>query len=306
MTNTLKKEYLDNYLLECATTKNLNNKTLKAYQIDLLQFYDFCNNQKLNKQLINAFITELQKKYNKPKTIKRKIASIKAFFNYLEFNEIIDYNPFIKLRLQFKEPFILPKTIDINTLTKVIHKAYQEIEESTSDYKKKIAVRNAAMIELLFSTGIRISELCNITAEDIDLEQGIIKIYGKGSKERVLSIGNQNVLLILTKYYQQNKTIIDSTGYFFINRVQKKISEQSMRILLNRYVEQLNLNQHITPHMFRHTFATQLLEHDVDIRYIQRILGHSSINTTQIYTHVSSNKQKEILKLKNPRNFITL
>ena len=157
------------------------------------------------------------------------------------------------------------------------------------------------MIELLFSTGIRISELCNIKIENIDFKEQTLKIFGKGSKERILYIGNDHVLNILKKYNDLN-CINENQSFFFINKFGDKISEQSVRILLNKIEKELNFSIHITPHMLRHTFATKLLEKDVDIRYIQNILGHSSISTTQIYTHVTYPKQKEILINKNPMN----
>lgn len=153
----------------------------------------------------------------------------------------------------------------------------------------------------MFATGIRVSELCNIKDEDINLEERTLKIFGKGSKERMLYIGSGEVVKILKKYKEVIKDK-ENNGFFFINKFNLKLSEQSVRILLNTLEKRLNLSIHITPHMFRHTFATNLLEKDVDIRYIQKILGHSSISVTQIYTHVSYPKQKEILTIKNPRN----
>ena len=157
-------------------------------------------------------------------------------------------------------------------------------------------------MELLFSTGIRVSELCHVRDTELNLKDCYVRIYGKGAKERILQIGNPDVLHILHVYRSLFHEEITNSGFFFINRLGHPLSEQSVRLLLLHYEKTLNLPQHITPHMFRHTFATQLLEEDVDIRYIQHILGHSSITTTQIYTHISSNKQKEILCQKNPRN----
>ena len=139
---------------------------------------------------------------------------------------------------------------------------------------------------------------------DVDLLEGTIKIYGKGSKERIVQIGNKDVLASLINYENAFTDKIRSTGYFFVNRLQRRLSEQSVRLMINKYVEKAGLSNHITPHMFRHSFATLLLEEDVDIRFIQKLLGHSSIITTQIYTHVASNKQRDILTSKHPRNRI--
>ena len=133
---------------------------------------------------------------------------------------------------------------------------------------------------------MRISELCSLKPSDIDLESNNILIYGKGAKERVIQIGNQEVIAALKLYKEAFGNDIDSCGYFFVNRLQHKLSDQSVRFMINHYAELAGISQHITPHMFRHSFATLLLEQDVDIRYIQRMLGHSSISTTEIYTHV--------------------
>jgi integrase/recombinase XerD len=158
------------------------------------------------------------------------------------------------------------------------------------------------MIELLFATGLRVSELCSINADHIDLDNGSILIMGKGAKERVLQIGNPEVLSVLRRYVKENEVHIHETGCFFVNRLSSRISEQSVRFLIKQLCAKAAVEQNITPHMFRHTFATLLLEEDVDIRYIQRMLGHSSILTTQIYTHVTVEKQRQILTKKHPRN----
>jgi integrase/recombinase XerD len=160
------------------------------------------------------------------------------------------------------------------------------------------------MLELLFVTGLRVSELCSLNADYINLGNGSILIMGKGAKERVLQIGNPEVLSILRRYAEENAVRIRETGCFFINRLSSRISEQSVRFLIKRLCSKANVEQNITPHMFRHSFATLLLEEDVDIRYIQRMLGHSSILTTQIYTQVTVEKQRQILATKHPRNKI--
>lgn len=300
------KELLEKYLGECKTRKNLNQKTIKAYAIDLQQFMEYAQEKECTKELINQYFDCLYERYSKPKTVKRKIASIRALFNFLSYEDYITTNPFEKIRIQFKEPKILPRTIQMSYMKKIIEVSYQKIKNSSTDYKEKHAVRNAAVIELLFSTGIRVSELCNIKRKEINLEDGELLIFGKGAKERMLQIGNENVLKILKSYATLYEDDLKDSEYFFLNKNKERLSEQSVRILLKTLETEIGLDQHITPHMLRHTFATQLLEEDVDIRYIQRILGHSSISTTQIYTHVSSHKQKEILVMKNPRNAIEI
>ena len=290
------------YLSFCANRKNLDKKTIKSYRIDLRQYQEFIEINRIEwneKSSIERYIDILHSKY-KPKSVKRKIASIKAFFHYLEIEEILELNPFHKIQIKYKEPFILPKTIPINHIEAIINYAYEQYKKATSAYEKKVALRNILILELLFATGMRISELCSLRKEQIDFHDYIIKIYGKGSKERLIQICNANVRRLIDKYIK----IIESEEheYLFINRLHNRLSEQSVRYMINDYAKNAHISKHITPHMFRHSFATLLLEEDVDIRYIQQMLGHSSITTTQIYTHTSINKQRAILATKHPRN----
>ena len=170
-------------------------------------------------------------------------------------------------------------------------------------YGTFVALRDRAILETLFATGIRVSELCSLKVKDISIDDGVIKIMGKGAKERIVQIRNSEVISSLQRYQTSNKF---ESEYFFVNRQAARISEQSVRFMIRRLCNTADVPQHITPHMFRHSFATLLLEEDVDIRYIQRMLGHSSIQTTQIYTQVTMEKQRQILTLKHPRNKIRL
>ena len=174
-----------------------------------------------------------------------------------------------------------------------------------STYSQRVLVRDVAILELLFATGMRISELCSLHTDDIDLIEGSVKIYGKGAKERLIQISNQNVLIALRNYAGCWNDGIKSSNHFFLNRLGNSLSDQSVRYMIQKYSGQAGISLHITPHMFRHSFATFLLEEDVDLRYIQRLLGHSSITTTQIYTHVTLKKQRDILTYKHPRNKLT-
>lgn len=295
------EKQLESYYEDCKFRKRLNEKTIKAYTIDLNQYLEFITTTEINQKIINEYIHYLNKKYLKYKTIKRKIASVKAFYSYLEYEEIIDYSPFNKIKTKIKEPKLLPKTIQKDYIDKIIHLLLKDLKNSKTEFQKKISLRNITLISVMFSTGIRVSELCNIKLKDIDLLEKKLKIFGKGAKERILYLGNSNVVQLCQMYLTYNNTC-KKNEYFFLNKFNKKLSEQTVRILLKKIESELELSTHITPHMFRHTFATTLLEKGVDIRYIQNILGHSSISTTQIYTYVTYSKQKEILTNKNPIN----
>lgn len=295
---------IEDYLKFCHSQKRLDEKTLKAYRIDLRQFYNHTSVtdiSEITSQILEDYIARLHQQY-KPKTVKRKIASLKAFFHYLEYKDIIDRNPFNKIQIRFREPVILPKTIPLHTIEVFLSAIYNQRRHAKTDYQKKNALRDAAVTELLFATGMRISELCALKNDDINLYDGTILIYGKGDKERRIQIGNESVINILQEYKDTfHKEPLDNND-FFINQSGSVLSDQSVRRMIVKYSSLAAIDMHITPHMFRHTFATSLLEADVDIRYIQEMLGHSSINITEIYTHVALAKQKSILSTKHPRN----
>lgn len=293
------------YLDICRFQKKLSEKTLKAYRIDLNQLERFLKQThgSLTRDSIAQYVVFLNRKYQ-PRSAKRKIATMKAFCRYLKEEDLILSDPFSKLRISTKTPLILPRTIPLRVIEQLLAASYRQISEGKTPYQRKCALRDTAVIELLFATGVRVSELCQLKTCDINLPEGELRIYGKGAKERIIQIGNPAVLKILNNYRESYG--ISGTGYFFVNRCERPLSEQSVRQILNKYAQQADISTHITPHMFRHSFATMLLEEDVDIRYIQKLLGHSSITTTQIYTHVAMAKQKSILVHKHPRNKILL
>lgn len=293
------KEYLE----YCHIQKRLDPKTLKAYRIDLAQFISRISPSAaadITPAILECFIGELHQSY-KPKTVKRKIASVRAFFRYLEYRELIDQNPFNKVQIKFREPVILPKTIPLYAIEDILNAIYAQYRSASTDYQRRSALRDAAVIELLFSTGIRISELCSLRSADVNLSDRTILIYGKGAKERRIQIGNDDVAKTLETYRQSFLPEIQNSRHFFVNLSGRALSDQSVRRMINKYSLRASTDLHITPHMFRHTFATSLLEADVDIRYIQEMLGHSSINVTEIYTHVAMTKQREILTTRHPR-----
>ena len=279
-------------------------KTTKAYQTDLRQFADYTNSI-FDREHIQSYITQLHRSF-KPKTAKRKIATLKAFTHYLMVQDLISANPFDKIETSFREPVLLPKTIPFNIISAILSSAYSSLKVCQTDYSRKCVLRDIAVLEILFATGARVSEICTLTPGAMDLENHMLKIFGKGSKERIIQIEHPDVLKALSNFFRAFQDEIYTAGFFFVNKLKHRLSEQSVRAMINRYVNAVGYERHVTPHMFRHSFATLLLEEDVDIRYIQKILGHSSITTTQIYTHVAMAKQKEILSIKHPRNKIKI
>jgi integrase/recombinase XerD len=296
------------FLNHCRFEKNLNEKTLRAYSTDLRQFTSFLTDLNLlgeiegiDKFVIRDYLRDLSK--FEPKTVKRKIASLKALFNFLEFDDLLHSNPFRKIRINLKESKKLPTCMNNTEVKEIFLAAYKEKSSNTDigSYAYKEKVRDIAVMETLFATGIRVSELCNLKKNDALVDSGFIKVLGKGSKERVIHICHPGVKKALSDYFGLFKKELSESQYLFTNRLKKRLSEQSVRLMIRKYSKLAKLKKHVTPHTFRHTFATLLLEEDVDIKYIQKFLGHSSIMTTQIYTHVNSIKQKEILSTKHPR-----
>ena len=287
------------YLKFCQFRKELDEKTLKAYRIDLRQFFDFCDSADPSREKIEEYVTELHRQY-KHKTVKRKIASIKAFYHYLEEEEIIEDTPFRKIRVNFKESFILPRIIPRVEIEQLLNCMYAQYER-LDGLARKLWLRDMGVVEMFFATGPRVSEISNIQKNNIDLTSGLLCIEGKGDKERYVQIGDEDVLTLLREYYSENAEDIEKCGSFFVNIRGKRFTEQSIRGMLKRHAKQAGIERKLTPHMFRHSLATYLIEEGVDISFVQQILGHSSIRTTQIYIHVAAGKQAEILKEKHPR-----
>lgn len=288
------------YLEYCEYRKELDRKTLKAYRIDLRQYFEYICVDEPDKEKIEEYVTHLHKSY-KQKTVKRKIASIKAFYNYLEETEIIAESPFRKIKVKFKETVTLPRIIPREEIEKLLNHMYQCLNENDKA-SRKFMLRDVAVIEVFFATGARVYEISNIRDDSINLNTGLIRLMGKGGKERYVQISNTSILEVLKKYYDENEQSIKKSGYFFVNNRESRYTEQSIRLMLKKYTKQAGIERNITPHMFRHSFATYLIEEGVDVSCVHQILGHSSIKTTQIYIHIAAKKQAEILKELHPRN----
>lgn len=297
------------FINHCKYEKNLSEKTIKAYSIDIRQFVEFLIEKNYSLEIEKITKTEIREYLEvisclKPKSIKRKIATMKAMFNFLEFEDKILINPFRKMRIKIQEPKRLPKVMEIRDVNAIFKSAYSKntSNKDTTTYSYLESLRNIAVIELLFATGARVSEIANLKKTDLDFYSGTVSIKGKGDKERNIQICNKETIKILKEYYKLFKTKIKNAGdYFLVNRLGSKLSDQSIRGIVKELSKKAKIQKHITPHVFRHTLATLLLEKDVDIKYIQSILGHSSIMTTQIYTHVNRKKQRQILTTKHPR-----
>ena len=297
------------FLCYCRLERGLSKLTLNAYKLDLRQFSSSLkeNNplvDSLDKLVLRNYLSKLEHKY-KPRSIKRKIATLKAFFAYLEHEEHITSSPFRKLRLKLDREKQLPRLIPITSITKLLSCAYSLRNENCSDIKLYCeTTRDIAVIETLFSTGLRVSELCSLKAKDVDLKQQTITVLGKGKRERIIPLCCPETRLALETYLHSFEKYIRPSKAFYINRNMNPLSDQSVRQIIRKYQRRAGLPGPITPHMFRHTIATLLLENGVDIRNIQTLLGHSSLAVTEIYTHVSLSAQREALEKRHPRQWL--
>lgn len=302
---TLVTEVMDDFLEYCSIEKKLDEKTIRAYKTDLQQCISLVGNgaiDQLTKEKIRKYIKDIS--HFRHKTIKRKLASLNAMLNYFEWNNECYVNPMRKMHIRMREPIRYPIVMTIDEVRKFIEVSNENAQYFTvGSFSYIIAKRNIAIIELLFSTGMRVSELCNLQCNDVDVKSGKVRIIGKGNKERIVDICQEKTIQALKDWsvYRDNN---QEESPFFYSRLRKKLSPQSVRLLISKLASICGIKKHVTPHTFRHTFATLLLEEDVDLIYIQHLLGHSSILTTQIYTHVNHHKQREILQTKHPRRKI--
>ena len=295
--------------------KRLAEKTILAYGNDMKRFLEFCEEKK-GKSRANIFVEEIQgddvREYiytennrRKAKTVKRRMACLRGFYTYLENQGEVDENPFCKLKFRIKDKTLLPDCLSLLEMKQILDVAYAYAPDwpaSVSEpLKLFLRTRNAAILEMLFATGLRVHELCKLTYEEFDLEQGALRILGKGQKERTLYIGSESVLKSVREYLRRAEDLHMRSAYVFLNRSGEPISCQTVRMMVRHYAELAGITRRITPHTFRHTFASLLLEEGVDIKYIQEFLGHSSISTTQIYLHTSEARKRQILTDMHPR-----
>ena len=290
-------DWIHDYIEVCTYEKNLSPNTVRAYQIDLNQFEAFIGDHSIDLEMLNKYVKHLNCRYA-PRSVKRKLASVSAFLQELELNGTLPDDPFKKLHIHIHAPKQLPRIIPEHTVKDILQDAY-----NTYTPDRRETLRDILVLELLFSTGLRVSELCELTRHTFQLGEGSLRllVYGKGRKERVIEVSTSELISIARKYCDVYSEEIKATGKILINQRNRPLTPQSVRRIIDRHTQRICEGCHITPHMFRHTFATSLLEAGMDIRYIQSLLGHSSISTTQIYTHVTTHQQTRLLAEMHPR-----
>lgn len=290
---------IDQFLNYLVVEKGLSKKTLDAYSRDIIRYRDFLCENKRNRfseedtPLILQHLILLRKSELGARSRARHLVSLRGLYRFLVAEKILRHDParLIDLpKVSLKLPHFL-STQEIELLLKA------------PDTKKPLGIRDAAMLELLYAAGLRVSELVNVKLQDVNLEAGFVRIFGKGSKERIVPIGlyakeKINLYLKTTRSIYLKQT---SSPYLFVARAGKPMTRQGFWKLLRRYAMQTGLNKKITPHSFRHSFATHLLEGGADLRAVQIMLGHVDISTTQIYTHVTRDHLKKLHQKFHPR-----
>ncbi len=286
------------YLETAEYERNLSPHTIKAYRIDLNQFSIFAEGCVPTRELLHRYIKHLNESFS-PRSCKRKIASVRAFCRFLEDTGQISENIFEKMCIRIHTPKQLPRIIPEDMVKSILQNAYNT--------HNRWRLRDTLVLELLFGTGMRVSEICALSPETFLLsnENLYLIIHGKGNKERTLQISTKELLTLAEQYCSEFSEEIHAHHCILINNRGLPLSPQSVRRIIDKYISTAQIPIRITPHMFRHTFATALLDAGVDIRYIQSMLGHSSISTTQIYTHVTTRQQTLLLAQNHPRNKMT-
>ncbi len=292
--------YIDEFLNYLLIERGLSQNTILAYNKDIIQYSDFLfknlaitNMKEVKRENIIEFLSNLYDLNMQSKTISRKISAIKMFHKFLFLNHYLKENVSVFIE-QPKIKKTIPTVLSL-----------QEINDLLASFPENdiLSLRNKTMVELMYSTGLRVSELVKLNIEDIHFSMGFLKCNGKGSKERIVPIG-EKALKILKKYLntaREKLNINYDNQILFLNREGMRISRQGFWKVLKEHAAMINLSKNISPHKLRHSFATHLLEKNVDIRFIQELLGHSDISSTQIYTHVNSKKLNEVVERYHPR-----
>ncbi len=299
-------EYIERFIDYLKSQRGYSLHTARSYETDLRYFFDYLKKNdhnesvevdKIDFHVIRAYLGGLFKKYKKT-TISRKLSAIRTFFLFLEKNNMNEGNPAAEISSPKKGSYI-PEYLNVDDMFMLLDSPEPETQAE---------IRNQAILELLYSCGIRVSELTGLNVTDIDFKQRLVRIIGKGNKERIVPVGKK-ALAVLEDYLAQTESLRKKLGLtestknvpLFLNSRGGRLSSRSVSTIIKNYVREYGLVNNITPHSLRHTFATHLLDSGADLRSVQELLGHASLSTTQRYTHVSLDKLMEVYDKAHPR-----
>lgn len=283
--------------------KNYSEKTIESYTEDIKKFYDYItkknlNPLKINTMAIRGFLSDERMKNISKRTLKRRLSGLRRFYDFLEKNKYVKYNPFIAMTSP-KAEIKYPSVLFVEQITQLL--------EENAKRQDELMIRDQAILELLYDSGVRGSELVNIDISDIDIRNRSIKIFGKGSKERIV-VFSESCQNAIKKYYNELRPKLlykskeeDIPSALFLNNQGGKLTLRGLEYILKQITVKIGIPLDLHPHILRHSFATNLLENGADLRTIQEMLGHASISTTQIYTHVTTDAMKKEYMQAHPR-----
>lgn len=292
-------ELLNHYLEFLTVERGLSKNTINSYKRDLKSYIGFLKMQKINdinyttRTVIVSYLLLMQKKGKASSSISRACAAIKSFYHFLVMERLIEKDPTLNLDTP-KLEHRLPRVLTLNEVEQLLNQP---------DTSVIWGFRDKTMLELLYATGIRVSELILIKVEDLNVEMGFLRCFGKGSKERIVPVGSV-ALKYLDIYINEVRPKFlkeQDNGILFLNHLGKGLTRQGFWKIIRKYAQKAGIEKHITPHTLRHSFATHLLENGADLRSVQEMLGHADISTTQIYTHITRSKIKEVYDRTHPR-----
>lgn len=288
------ERYIEKFLIYLDVERNASERTIVNYRIDLHGFKGFVGDieiEKIDYPYIRGYIAHLKKSNRSKRTIARKLSSIRSFFKFLCKDGYLKNNPTLTLA-RFKLDKTLPSLLSIEEVNRLV-----ELPDGGF-----AGLRDRAILETLYSTGIRVSELTGLSLDDIDFIGGSIRVKGKGKKERLIPIG-ECALSRIEKYLKERQRNFkyEKEGALFLNRFGKRLTSRGVERILKKYINIAGFKKNISPHTLRHCFATHLLDRGADLRSVQELLGHSSLSTTQIYTHLTAERLKKTYDKAHPR-----
>ncbi|MDP2921732.1 MAG: tyrosine recombinase XerC [Candidatus Omnitrophota bacterium] len=274
--------------------KNYSPHTVTNYKIDLREFSESIKDkpiEQVNHLDVRLFLARMKERNFSKRSVARKMACIRSFFKFLYREGLIKTNPSASL-LTPKIEKKLPLFLNTDDIVKLLE---------SPDPSDHIGLRDRAILETLYSTGIRVSELVGLNKDDIDFISGVLKVYGKGKKERLVPVGDKALRAIRAYFEKIGVSEINESKPVFLNKSKRRVSDRAVRRIVDKYIHRASLNENISPHSLRHSFATHMLDRGADLRSVQELLGHANLSTTQIYTHVTTDRLKSIYDKVHPR-----
>ena len=286
--------YVHKFIKYLEIEKNYSDHTVTNYKIDLKDFSESIKDkpiEQITHMDVRLFMARMKERNFSKRSVARKMACIRSFFKFLYREGYIKANPSASL-LTPKIDKKLPLFLNPGDVVKLLE---------SPDPSDGMGLRDRAILETLYSTGVRVSELVGLNKEDIDFISGVLKVYGKGKKERLVPIGDKALRIIRAYFEKIGVSEINEKKPVFLNKSKRRVSDRAVRRIVDKYIRKASLNENISPHSLRHSFATHMLDRGADLRSVQELLGHANLSTTQIYTHVTTDRLKAIYDKVHPR-----